>query len=124
MADSSASRERGERIRYAIEIAGRPKLISLATELGVSPAALSKWRYGKSLSLENICRFATNLDVSLDWLLLGRGEPKFHRGFDLSKTEQELIQKLRNRPKRLAKVLLSLVREVLEQPHEPRQPPR
>ncbi|MEP3430171.1 MAG: helix-turn-helix transcriptional regulator [Roseibium sp.] len=111
------SYERGKRIRYAIKISGQPKLLSLAEELGVSPGAVSKWRYGQNFSLDNICKFATTLDVSLDWLLLGRGLPDTHEGSDLSDAEQELILLLRARPQRFANILLSLVREVPEPPH-------
>jgi transcriptional regulator with XRE-family HTH domain len=110
------SEERGKRIRYAIKIYGRPKLLSLAEELEVSPGAVSKWRYGRNFSLDNICRFATVLDVSLDWLLLGRGFPEAHKDAELSAAEQELILLLRLRPKRFTNILLSLVREVPEPP--------
>ncbi|WP_029064341.1 helix-turn-helix transcriptional regulator [Labrenzia sp. DG1229] len=113
---TDASEERGKRIRYAIKISGQPKLLSLAEELNVSPGAVSKWRYGRNFSIDNICRFATVLDTSLDWLLLGRGIPEAHKNTGLSELEQELILLLRVRPKRFTNVLLSLVREVPESP--------
>ena len=111
--DSEASK-RGKRIRHAIKIAGHPKLLSLAASLDVSPAALSKWRHGQSISLESICRLALHLDVSLDWLLLERGGPKSHRDEVRSGAERELAELLRLRPAKIAKLLTALVREIPE----------
>ncbi|MGB3313952.1 MAG: helix-turn-helix domain-containing protein [Albidovulum sp.] len=116
--DNDASK-RGERIRHAIKIAGRPKLMALAASLDVSPAALSKWRYGQNISLENICRLALQLDVSLDWLLLERGSPKSHRDANGSRTDQELVELLTLRPTKITKLLTALVREIPEKHPRP-----
>lgn len=63
---------RGKRIREAISQNKVRKIHALAAELEVSVAAVSRWQNGGHASLESVCSLAEVLDVSLDWLLLGR----------------------------------------------------
>jgi transcriptional regulator with XRE-family HTH domain len=69
----------GRRLREALSRRGVRKLYPLALEIGVDESALSRWRQGQPISLDNAVRLAGRLDVSLDWLLLGRGTPDAHR---------------------------------------------
>lgn len=48
------------------------KLFALAHDLGVSQSAISRWRSGGNISLENLTRLCDRLHVSADWVLLGR----------------------------------------------------
>ena len=45
---------------------------NLSYDLGVSEATLSRWRNGAIMSIEHAVQLANVLEVSLDWLLLGR----------------------------------------------------
>lgn len=71
--------QRGKRIRKAISTSKIVKAYALAAELNVSIAAVSKWQNGGEISLNNACELAVVTDVSLDWLLLGRGQADYHR---------------------------------------------
>jgi len=70
---------RGERIRQALEIRGVKKQQALAAELKVHESAITRWKENASMSLESAVAFGTALDVSLDWLLLGRGTIDAHK---------------------------------------------
>ena len=71
--------QRGKRIRKAISTSKIVKAYALAAELNVSIAAVSKWQNGGEIALKNACDLAIATDVSLDWLLLGRGQLDTHR---------------------------------------------
>lgn len=64
----------GQRLDSALRAQGQPKLASVATEIGVDESAISRWKQGRSISLENAIRLCTALDLSMDWLFLGRGQ--------------------------------------------------
>lgn len=55
------------------------KLQALAVDLGVDESAISRWKRGRSISLDNVARLCVALDVSMDWLVLGRGDMDLHR---------------------------------------------
>jgi transcriptional regulator with XRE-family HTH domain len=70
---------RGERIRQALAERGIKKQQALAAELKVHESAITRWKDGKEISLENALAFSVVLDISLDWLLLGRGTIDAHK---------------------------------------------
>jgi transcriptional regulator with XRE-family HTH domain len=70
---------RGERIRLAMKLRGVKKQQALAAELKVHESAITRWKDSHSMSLENAIAFCSTLDVSIDWLLLGRGTIDSHR---------------------------------------------
>lgn len=72
---------RGERIREALAARGIPKQQALAAELKVHESAISRWKDGKSISLDSAIALGAALDISLDWLLLGRGSMDAHRNY-------------------------------------------
>jgi transcriptional regulator with XRE-family HTH domain len=92
-----SSTERGARIQHAIELRSWKKLTALAAALGVNESALTRWRKGGAISLENAARLCETLDVSLDWLVLGRVTPEHHHHNALHDSEMELITVLRRR---------------------------
>lgn len=57
---------------------GIAKLCVLAALMGVTESAVSRWRQGGPITLENAARLCESLDVSLDWLVLGRGGMEAH----------------------------------------------
>lgn len=42
-------------------------------------SAISRWKKGRSISLANAAQVCRALDISLDWLVLGRGSIDSHR---------------------------------------------
>ena len=102
---------RAARLRRAIEVRGHRKMMALAAELNISSAALSKWTQGHAMSVEHACRLSDLLDVSLDWLLMGRNGPEWLRQDGLNSVEAQLIDSLRQRPERIANLLTAIVAE-------------
>jgi len=70
---------RGERLRIALTARGRIKQMALAAELKVDESAISRWQRNKGLSLEHAGHLCEVLYISLDWLILGRGDMDLHR---------------------------------------------
>ncbi|WP_371734311.1 helix-turn-helix domain-containing protein [Acidisphaera sp. S103] len=70
---------RGDRLRLAMEARGVRKQHALAFQLQVHESAITRWKANRSLSLDNAVAVCSALDISLDWLLLGRGTMDFHK---------------------------------------------
>jgi len=68
-----------DRLDHALKLRRVHKLHALAYELGVDESAVSRWRKGRSISLDNAVNLCRVLDVSLDWLVTGRGHILAHR---------------------------------------------
>lgn len=66
---------RGSRLAEAMLLRGWNKQTALAEALGVKPSAVSRWLKSGSLSFEHAVALCEFLDISLDWLMLGRGKP-------------------------------------------------
>ena len=111
MKSTSSDTRRGMRLRNAMTARGRRKVMALAAELGVSPAALSKWRQGHAMSADHACKLSVALDVSLDWLLMGRDAGG---SGGLTPLQFALIAALRRRPERIVERLAALVAEIPE----------
>ncbi|WP_281029200.1 helix-turn-helix domain-containing protein [Rhizobium deserti] len=62
-----------------MRLRGFSKQMAFASEIGVSESVVSRWQRGNGLSLANTIRVCEVLDISLDWLLLGRGTMEGHR---------------------------------------------
>jgi hypothetical protein len=62
-----------------MEARGVRKQHALAFQLKVHESAITRWKANQSLSLDNAVAVCTALDISLDWLLLGRGTMDFHK---------------------------------------------
>ena len=88
-------RNRGYRVRHVMKARGIHKQFALAIDLGIDQSTLSRWSNGATLSAENAIKLSMALDVSLDWLLLGRGHMEQHKQQKLSHSEWQLILKLR-----------------------------
>lgn len=55
------------------------KLYAVAVALNVTESAVCRWRKNGRITVENIIAICELLDVSTDWLLLGRGTMDMHR---------------------------------------------
>ena len=86
--------------------------MAVAAEIGVSPVALSKWRQGGPLSLENACKLAVHLNVSLDWLVLGREAAETGLTDEAEAVVNEVGRLLRARPNRISSMVADLVSEI------------
>lgn len=92
--------QRGRRIRKAIASSKIVKAYALAVEMDVSIAAVSKWQNGGEISLHNACELARLTDVSLDWLLLGRGTSHAHH--EITAQTDKIVAFPRNMPPQAA----------------------
>jgi transcriptional regulator with XRE-family HTH domain len=89
---------RAERLNVAIKVRGVTKMMSLAADLGVDESAVSRWRRGGAMSLHHAAMICDLLDVSMDWLVLGRGEMDLHHTPALRPDELTLVTSLRRFP--------------------------
>jgi transcriptional regulator with XRE-family HTH domain len=89
---------RGERLAFALRLRRVPKMTALAADLDVDESAISRWRKGGAMSLGSAGRLCEVLDISLDWLVLGRGEAEGHKRFAVNPQERELILLVRGLP--------------------------
>lgn len=85
----------GDRLVHIFDIRKIPKAYALAVEIGVDESCISRWRKGGSISIKNAIELCRALDVSLDWLLTGRGHVDQHRDLTVSRHEYGVIQQLR-----------------------------
>ncbi|WP_102867259.1 helix-turn-helix domain-containing protein [Pseudovibrio exalbescens] len=69
----------GSRLHAIASERGWTKQLSLASALNVDVSTVSRWLKGGQISLDHLIQLSTLLDVSLDWLVLGRGTPTNHR---------------------------------------------
>jgi transcriptional regulator with XRE-family HTH domain len=69
----------GVRICEAMERRNLSKLYAVAVALDVTESAVSRWRKNGKITVGNIIALSELLDVSADWLLLGRGTMDMHR---------------------------------------------
>ncbi|MGE7367664.1 helix-turn-helix domain-containing protein [Neorhizobium sp. NPDC001467] len=105
-------RARGDRLRQAVGARGPQKIMALAADLDISPAAVSKWMHGHAMSIDNAQRLSDLLGISLDWLLSGAPKEIDASGARLSGMERELIEHLRERPPHILPMLTRLIREI------------
>ena len=62
------------RLEIALQFRCIRKIYPLAISIGVDESAISRWRRGRPPSIENVVKLCDVLDLSVDWLLTGRGE--------------------------------------------------
>jgi len=100
---------RGERLQGAMAARGIRKQIVLAAEVGVNESAVSRWQQGAGLSLEHAVKLCETLDISLDWLVLGRGDMDQHHRAKTGSSERPVLSKIDQLPKSVATALMTLV---------------
>jgi plasmid maintenance system antidote protein VapI len=71
-------------------------MLPLAADLRVHESAISRWRKDGSMTLDNAVRLSEVLDVSLDWLILGRGDMDRHKG-QPTRTDEAALADLSHR---------------------------
>lgn len=71
--DDSPYNHRAARLREALRRRGVRKLYGLALDLGVNQSTISRWTKDGGMSLDHATALCRHLDISLDWLIFGRG---------------------------------------------------
>lgn len=107
---------RGDRLSHAIKGRGIAKMMILALDLDVHESAISRWRKGGPMSLESAARISEVLDISLDWLVLGRGDMDAHSAESLAAEEFELVQLVRRLRRNALLHLLALLDDLTQSP--------
>lgn len=69
---------RGKRLRTAMYRKGIRKHAAIAAAVGVNESTISRWIHGGPMTVDNVIAVCRILDISADWLLLGRGEMDMH----------------------------------------------
>jgi transcriptional regulator with XRE-family HTH domain len=101
-----------ERLRHAMVVRGVTKQMAFAAELQVDDSAVSRWRRGGGMSVEHAARFCQILDVSLDWLVLGRGTIDLHKVGSATRPSVGVRETVQDLPKPVADALVVLVEAV------------
>lgn len=70
---------RGTRLREAMADQGFGKQHAFAALLNVNESTVTRWLSDGPMSLDSAVEICRALDLSLDWLLLGRGDMRAHR---------------------------------------------
>lgn len=66
-------------MKQAWAVKGLGKQMALAFELEVHQSTITRWMDDGPMSLASACRVCEVLDISLDWLILGRGFMDQHK---------------------------------------------
>src|SRR5580658_9870333 len=104
---------RGERLQQALEVRGIRKQMALAAELGVDGSAISRWQRNAGLSLMHAARLCEVLDISLDWLVLGRGDMNLHHRLDAAAAETNTAGQLASLPATITEEIIRLANVIL-----------
>ncbi|WP_315755799.1 MULTISPECIES: helix-turn-helix transcriptional regulator [unclassified Bradyrhizobium] len=107
---------RGTRIKEALDARRIRKQHALARALNVHESAITRWKEDGNMSLQNAIALCEELDISADWLLLGRGTMDQHRTqFAIQSTNYELFQEAYGYLKPDSQLLLtSFIKSVVE----------
>ncbi|GLS26474.1 helix-turn-helix domain-containing protein [Marinibactrum halimedae] len=84
-----------ERLRVVMKNQNIKKYSPIAASLNVDESTISRWQTTGNISLSNAIKISEELDVSLDWLLLGRGTTLQHKHFSASENEINVIMNMR-----------------------------
>lgn len=86
--------------------------MAFAAEVGVDDSVVSRWQKGKSLSMPNAIRVCEVLDISLDWLLLGRGTIDSHHQPHPSAPRDRLLSATSGLPDPIVNALAAMAEEI------------
>lgn len=114
---------RGERIRQALVARGVPKQQALAAELKVHESSITRWKENAAISLDSAVALSVVLDVSLDWLLLGRDTIDSHKRSIMPSPDEDSLWRIAQRigPRSIS-LLLSTIESIAEDVASGRKP--
>ena len=95
-------------MELALKLRRVGKLYALAVEIGVDESAISRWRKGGQIAMRNAVELSAALDVSLDWLITGRGDLDAHHGVRFSAAAALLDELTPAEAERVRRLLLRL----------------
>ncbi|WP_275531687.1 helix-turn-helix domain-containing protein [Ensifer aridi] len=102
----------GDRLEIALNARGIKKQMAFAAQLGVDDSLVSRWLRGNGLSMQNAIRVCEVLDVSLDWLLLGRGTIDSHRHLDQLERYEKLQRAVSGLPHSVVDALVNMAQAI------------
>ncbi|HSC76347.1 MAG TPA: helix-turn-helix domain-containing protein [Pseudomonadales bacterium] len=70
-------------------------ITNLAYALGLSKSSVSEWLRGGGLSMNSLAAIALELNISIDWLLMGKGKMDLFGAVHPTEEEMELVYMLR-----------------------------
>jgi transcriptional regulator with XRE-family HTH domain len=80
------AKQRATRLREALRRRGIRKLYGLALDLQVDQSTISRWTNDGGMSLDHVAALCAHLNISLDWLIFGRGTMEIgHRSGEVEK---------------------------------------
>ena len=101
----------GNRLRTLLKQQHNLKQLALANAIGVEESTISRWLSGGNIKVAHLVTLCDFLDVSVDWLIMGRGSPILHKSYsddkdplttlpkDVRDDLKSLVQKLSNNTK-------------------------
>ena len=69
----------GNRLGQLLKQQQNFKQLALANAIGVAESTISRWLAGENIKMSHLITLCDFLDVSLDWLITGRGSPLQHK---------------------------------------------
>ncbi|MGF0538047.1 helix-turn-helix domain-containing protein [Agrobacterium sp. ES01] len=105
----------GERFQMALASRGASKQMAFAARIGVDASQISRWRRGRGWTVGNAVRVCLMLDISADWLLLGRGRMDLHVDPMPARSEDKLSEAATRLPPPIIDVLTSVAETVQAQ---------
>lgn len=81
----------GNRLRELLKEQQNLKQLALANAIGVEESTISRWLSGGNIKVNHLVTLCEFLDVSIDWLIMGRGSPILHKSFS---SNEDIITKL------------------------------
>ncbi|MCB8836510.1 helix-turn-helix domain-containing protein [Aurantimonas sp. VKM B-3413] len=106
--DPADRNARADRLRTALRKRGISKLYALAADLNVDQSTVSRWTTGGRMSLDHSVALALHLNLSLDWLILGRGQ------MEIDARSDDPAAAHPDRVRQLTPILAELPAEILE----------
>ncbi|HEV2099422.1 MAG TPA: helix-turn-helix transcriptional regulator [Stellaceae bacterium] len=108
------SESRAGRLRQALELRDRRKLYALAMEIGVNASSVTRWLQGDPIRMDHAERLCQVLNISMDWLMLGRGSIDPLPPRDLSVIERRLLNLVRACPPDVVAIIITLLARIAE----------
>ena len=98
----------GYRLRRAIENKNIQKSYALAVELGVAESTISRWKQSGPISMPKAIELCGVLEISMDWLFVGREPDEIGDGIDPLQ-RQRLMRQLGTLPPRATATLVEFL---------------
>lgn len=102
----------GNRLRQLLREQQNLKQLALANAIGVEESTISRWLAGGNIKMSHLIALCNFLDVSSDWLIMGRGSPVLHKA---NRENNALLEAL---PQEIKQDIHNLITKLTIQPDE------